>query len=262
MKTEANGIQINYELSGRDGAPVVMLSHSLASSMVMWNPQLDLMASHFKVLRYDMRGHGGSEAPENAYTLELLAEDAIALLDALGIDTVHFVGLSIGGMIGQGLALNYGSRLKSLVLCDTSAIMPDEAQPILQGRIAAARKEGMPGQVDDTLERWFTPGYLKENPPEVEMIRKQVLATPLAGYIGCSQALRGLNYLDRLSEIKLPTLIIVGEEDPGTPVAASEAMQKRIDGSKLVVLPAARHLSNIEQSKAFNEALMDFLLKY
>ena len=262
MKTEANGIQINYELSGRDGAPVVMLSHSLASSMVMWNPQLDLMASHFKVLRYDMRGHGGSEAPEYAYTLELLAEDAIALLDVLGIDTVHFVGLSIGGMIGQGLALNYGGRLKTLVLCDTSAIMPDEAQSILQERMTAAREKGMADQVDGTLERWFTPEYLKENPPEVEMIRKQVLATPLAGYIGCSQALRGLNYLDRLSEIKLPTLIIVGEEDPGTPVAASEAMQERIGGSKLVVLPAARHLSNIEQSKAFNEALMDFLLKY
>lgn len=259
MKTEANGIQINYELSGQDGAPVVMLSHSLASSMVMWNPQLDLLASHFKVLRYDIRGHGGSEAPEGAYTLELLAEDVVALLDVLGIDRVHFVGLSIGGMIGQGLALNHGDRLKNLVLCDTSAIMPDQAQPILQGRIAAAREDGMPGQVDDTLERWFTPGYLKENPPEVEIIRKQILATPLAGYIGCSQALSGLNYLDRLSEIKLATLIIVGEEDPGTPVAASEAIQARIAGSKLVVLPAARHLSNIEQSGAFNETLMDFL---
>jgi 3-oxoadipate enol-lactonase len=260
MNINANGINLNYELSGKEGAPVVMLSHSLSSSMVMWHPQLDLIASHFKVLRYDMRGHGGSEAPQGAYTLELLAEDAVALLDALGIDTVHVVGLSIGGMIGQGLALNHGGRLKSLVLCDTSAIMPDEAQPILQGRIAAAREEGMPGQVDDTLDRWFTPGYLKGNPPEVEMIRKQVLATPLAGYIGCSQALGGLNYLDRLSEIKLPTLIIVGEEDPGTPVAASEAMQERIDGSKLVVLSAARHLSNIEQSGAFNAALMDFLL--
>jgi len=259
MKINANGIDINYELTGKKGAPVVMLSHSLASSMVMWNPQLDWMASHFKVLRYDMRGHGGSDAPEGAYTLELLVDDAVALLDALSIDTVHFVGLSIGGMIGQGFALNHGGRLKSLVLCDTSAIMPDEAQPILQGRIAAAREEGMPGQVDDTLERWFTPGYLKEDPPEVEMIRKQVLATPLAGYIGCSQALRGLNYLDRLSKIKLPTLIIVGEEDPGTPVAASEAMYERISGSKLVVLPSARHLYNIEQAGAFNEALMDFL---
>jgi len=260
MKINVNGIDINYELTGREGAPVVMLSHSLASSMVMWNPQLEALESHFKVLRCDMRGHGGSAAPEGAYTLELLAEDAVALLDALGIATVHFVGLSIGGMIGQCFALNYADRLKSLTLCDTSAIMPDEAKPILQGRIAAARANGMAGQVEDTLVRWFTPGYLKANPPEVEMIRQQVLATPLAGYIGCSEALKGLKYIERLSEIKLPTLIIVGEEDPGTPVAASEAMHARIAGSKLVVLPAARHLSNIEQAAAFNEALLNFLL--
>ncbi|UCD81712.1 MAG: alpha/beta fold hydrolase, partial [Desulfobacterales bacterium] len=171
MKINANGIDINYELTGRQGAPVVMLSHSLASSMVMWNPQLDSLEPQFKVLRYDMRGHGGSDAPDGAYSLELLAEDAVALLDALSIDTVHFVGLSIGGMIGQGLALNYADRLKSLTLCDTSAIMPDEAQAILQERIAAARKNGMADQVDGTLERWFTPEYLKANPPEVEMIR-------------------------------------------------------------------------------------------
>jgi len=262
MKILANGIQINYEITGQEGAPVVMLSHSLASSMVMWNPQLESLESHFQVLRYDMRGHGDSDAPDGAYTLELLVEDAVALLDALAIDTVHFVGLSIGGMIGQGLALDHGDRLKSITLCDTSAIMPAEAQPILQERIAAARENGMADQVDGTLERCFTPQYLTENPPEVEIIRQQVQATPLAGYIGCSEALRGLNYLDRLLEIKLPTLIIVGEEDPGTPVAASEAIQERIDGSKLVVLPAARHLSNIEQSVAFNEALMDFLPKY
>jgi 3-oxoadipate enol-lactonase len=261
MKILANGIQINYELTGQAGAPVVMLSHSLASSMVMWNPQLTSLEAHFQVLRYDMRGHGDSDAPEGAYTLELLADDAVALLDALGIDTVHFVGLSIGGMIGQGLALNHADRLKSIALCDTSAIMPAEAQPILQERIAAARASGMDDQVDGTLERWFTPQYLEENPPEVEMIRKQIAATPLAGYLGCSEALGGLNYLDRLSEIKLPTLIMVGEEDPGTPVAASEAIHDRIAGSQLVILPAARHLSNIEQADAFNQSLMAFLLK-
>jgi 3-oxoadipate enol-lactonase len=261
MKISANGIQINYELTGKAGAPAVMLSHSLASSMVMWNPQLESLESHFQVLRYDMRGHGDSDAPDGAYTLELLADDAVALLEALKIDKVHFVGLSIGGMIGQGLALNHGARLKSICLCDTSAIMPAEAQPILQERIAAARESGMAGQVDGTLERWFTPHYLKENPPEVEMIRQQIAATPLAGYLGCSEALRGLNYLERLSGIKLPTLIMVGEEDPGTPVAASEAIHERIAGSQLVILPAARHLSNIEQSEAFNQSLMDFLLK-
>jgi 3-oxoadipate enol-lactonase len=258
MKTEANGIYINYELSGNDGAPVVMLSHSLASSMVMWSPQLGSLEPHFKVLRYDMRGHGGSDVPDGAYTLEQLVEDAVALLDSLSIDTVHFVGLSIGGMIGQGLALDHGDRLKSLTLCDTSALIPDEAQPILLERIEAARKNGMRGQVDGTLERWFTPEYLKQNPPAVQMIRRQILATPVAGYIGCSEALRGLKYLERLPGITLPTLIVVGEEDPGTPVAASEAIHERIAGSKLVVLPSARHLSNIEQAEGFNDALMAF----
>ena len=262
MKIQANDIQINYELSGRDDAPVVMLSHSLASSLVMWNPQLDSLESKFKVLRFDTRGHGDSDAPEGKYTLELLAADAVALMDALGIDAVHFVGLSMGGMIGQNLALDHGNRLKSLTLCDTAAIMPDEAQPIWQQRIAAAREKGLQDQVDETLERWFTPEYLSQNSPRVELIRRQILATPVAGYIGCSEAIRDLDNLKRLSEINLPTLIMVGEEDPGTPVAASEAMQERIDGSELVVLPAARHLSNIEQSGAFNEALMGFLLKY
>jgi 3-oxoadipate enol-lactonase len=259
MKIKANGIDINYELTGRQGAPVVMLSHSLASSMVMWDPQLGALEPHFKVLRYDMRGHGRSAAPDGPYSLEMLAEDAVALLDALDIDTVHFVGLSIGGMIGQGFALNHGDRLESLVLCDTSAIMPAEAQPILQQRIAAARQNGMADQVDGTLERWFTPQYLKANPPQVELIREQIKTTPLAGYIGCSEALRGLNYLERLSEIKVPTLIVVGEEDPGTPVAASQAIHERIAGSQLVILPSAMHLCNIEQAESFNRALLKFL---
>ena len=261
MKISANGIQINYELTGQEGAPVVMLSHSLASSMVMWDPQLVSLEPHFQVLRYDMRGHGDSDAPAGAYTLELLVEDAVGLLDALSIDTVHFVGLSIGGMIGQGLGLSHAHRLKSLTLCDTSAIMPDEAQPILQERIAAAREDGLADQVEGTLERWFTPQYLQDNPPEVEMIRRQIAATPLAGYIGCSEALRGLNYLERLSAIQLRTLIMVGEEDPGTPVAASEAIHERIAGSQLVILPSARHLSNIEQADLFNRSLMEFLLQ-
>jgi len=212
-------------------------------------------------LRFDTRGHGDSDAPEGKYSLEMLAEDAVALLDALQIDTVHFVGLSMGGMIGQNLALDHKKRLKSLALCDTSAIMPDEVQPIWQQRLAAARENGMQGQVEETLERWFTPAYLKKNPPEVEMIRRQIAATPLAGYIGCSEAIRRLDNLKRLSAINIPTIIIVGEEDPGTPVAVSEAMHERISGSKMVILPSARHLSNIEQAGAFNEALTDFLLK-
>ena len=259
MKMHANGIDINYELTGKKGAPVVMLSQSLACSLVMWQPQMDMLESAFRVLRFDTRGHGDSDTPQGSYSLEQLAMDAIGLMDALKVDAVHFVGLSMGGMIGQSLALDYADRLKSLTLCDTAAIMPDETQPVWQQRIDAAGEKGIKGQVDETLERWFRPEYLQQNPPEVEMIRRQILATPVAGYIGCCEAIRRLKYLDRLSGINLPTLIMVGEEDPGTPVAASEAMHERISDSRLVVLPSARHLSNIEQSEAFNAALMEFL---
>ncbi len=262
MKVNTNGIDINYELTGKKGAPVVMLSHSLACSLVMWQPQMAVLESAFQVLRFDTRGHGDSDAPQGAYSFEQLAMDAIGLMDALKIDRVHFVGLSMGGMIGQGLALDYADRLKSLALCDTAAIMPDETDPIWQQRIEAAGEKGLQGQVDETLERWFRPEYLQQNPPEVEMIRRQILATPVAGYIGCCEAIRRLKYLDRLSKITLPTLIVVGEEDPGTPVAASEAMHERISDSRLVVLPSARHLSNIEQSEAFNAALMEFLIQH
>ena len=259
MRIRANGIQMNYEISGKKGAPVVILSHSLSSSLLMWNPQMDALNPYFQVLRYDTRGHGKSDAPSGAYTLELLAEDVIKLLDGLGMDRVHLVGLSMGGIIGQCLALNHSHRLKSLVLCDTTPVFPAESQPIWQERMDKARTKGMEALLEETMERWFTPTFLKRNPPMVKLIREQILATPVAGYIGCAEAIRRLNYLDRLSEIKMPTLIMVGEDDPGTPVSASEAMHKRISNSKLVVLPSARHLSNVEQTDAFNSALLTFL---
>jgi 3-oxoadipate enol-lactonase len=259
MLIKANGIQISYELSEEKDAPVVVLSHSLGSSMLMWQPQFEVLKSHFRVLRYDMRGHGKSEATEGAYTFEQLAADVIGLLDALKLESVHFVGLSIGGMIGQCLALNYADRLRTLSLCDTAAIIAKDALPLFEERIRRARDQGMEALVKETLERWFTQSYLKQNSPEVERIRNQILATSLAGFVGCSRAILGLNYIERLSEIDLPTLIIVGEDDPGTPVTASQAIHQRIQNSKLVVLPSAAHLSNIEQADAFNSALLEFL---
>jgi len=261
MKITANGIQIHYEWSGKKGAPVVMLSHSLGSSLVMWNPQMNILEPHFRVLRYDIRGHGGSDAPSGPYTLELLGKDATGLLDALGIEKVHWIGLSMGGMIGQFVALNHAQRLSSLALCDTAATIAEEAQPVWQERIDRARHRGMEAQVEETMQRWFTPSFLGRNPPMLKVIQKEFLVTPVEGYIGCAEAIRKLNYLDRLSKISIPTLIMVGEDDPGTPVAASEAIHKRISGSRLVILPSARHLSNVEQSEAFNEALLKFLLE-
>lgn len=259
MRIKVNNIQMNYELSGKKGAPVVVLSHSLASSLVMWNPQMDTLNLYFQVLLYDIRGHGDSDTPLGAYTLELLGNDAIGLLDALNINQVHFIGLSMGGMIGQCLALNYPHRLKSLVLCDTASVIPSDAQPIWQERIDKARKKGMEALLEETMERWFTPAFLTKNSQMLALIQKQFLATPVSGYIGCAEAIRKLNYLDRLSEIKMPTLIMVGEDDPATPVSASVAMHERISNSKLVILPSARHLSNVEQTEAFNTALLTFL---
>jgi 3-oxoadipate enol-lactonase len=259
MQVSANSIQMEYVLSGKQDAPIIMMSHSLGTTLALWEYQLEALAPHFLVLRYDTRGHGGSQATDGAYTLEQLGSDAVSLLDVLGVERIHWVGISMGGMIGQELALNHPDRLLSLTLCDTAAALPPEAQPLWQERIEMARNKGLGSLVEGTLERWFTPAFLAKNPPQVEHIRRQFLATSVAGYIGCSEAIRGLNYLDRLPGIQLPTLIIVGEDDPGTPVAVSEAIQERIASSRLVVLPQAAHLSNVEQSQPFNQALLGFL---
>jgi 3-oxoadipate enol-lactonase len=259
MKIKANGIQMNYELSGKEEAPVVVLSHSLASSLAMWNPQMEALEPHFRVLRYDTRGHGKTEAPSGKYNFEMLADDALGLLDALGIEVVHWVGLSMGGMIGQCLALNNAARLFSLSLCDTAAVMTDENQPVWQEYIDTARNQGLQPLMQATMARWFTAPYRAQNPPTIQMIQRHFLETPVAGYIGCGEAIRALNYLEQLPQVKTPTLIMVGEEDPGTPVAASQAMHERIPDSRLVILPSAAHLSNVEQAQAFNKALTGFL---
>jgi 3-oxoadipate enol-lactonase len=252
-------ITTHYELCGDLAGPVVMLSHSLASGSSMWDWQLAALQSRFRVLRYDTRGHGGSEVPPAPYRLDELVEDAVALLDALDIRRVHFVGLSMGGMIGQGLALDHPQRLLSLCLCSTAALMPEAAQPAIQERIDTALTEGMQALAESTLARWFTPGFLKSRPPAVERIRRQLLATPPAGYVGCIEAIRRLDYLDRLAHIRLPTLVMVGADDPGTPVSASLAIHESIPGSRLEVIGSAMHLANIEQTEIFNRTLLGFL---
>jgi 3-oxoadipate enol-lactonase len=191
--------------------------------------------------------------------LKLLVEDVVGLMDALNIRSVHFTGLSMGGMIGQGLALDHADRVMSLVLCDTTSYISEEAQPMWQERFDAVRQEGLRALVDVTMERWFTPFFLRLNPPIVQKIRQDILNTPVDGYIGCGEAIRRLNYRDRLREISLPTLVLVGEDDPGTPVSFARAIHERIAESKLVILPSARHLSNVEQPEAFNTALLGFL---
>jgi len=259
MIIEANGIRMNYEISGARDAPIVMLSHSLGCRLDMWDAQVPVLEGRFRVLRYDTRGHGATDAPEGAYTMALLGQDALALLDALQIREVHWIGLSMGGMIGQYIALNHPHRFKSIVLCDTAGAMPEENQPLWDERIDAARRKGMEALVEVTMERWFTRSFLDRRPPEVDRIREQFLSTTVTGYIGCSEAIRRIDFLDRLHQVSLRTLVMVGAEDPATPVEAAKTIQERIPDAGLVVLPSAAHLSNIEQHETFNEALIQFL---
>jgi len=259
MRTIANGIVTSFELDGPRDAPVVTLSHSLAASLEMWEPQLAALTQMYRVLRYDTRGHGGSEVPPGPYTLEMLADDVVGLLEGLGIERTHFIGLSMGGMIGQALALRHPETLYSLVLADTSSRMPPESGPIWDERVATAEREGMAALVEGTIARWFTRPFVERCPEIVDGVRLLIRSTAPQGFSSCSQAIRCLDYAARLHEIRIPTLVIVGEEDMGTPVAASELMHEAIAGSKLVVIPSAAHLSNIEQAEKFNEAVRSFL---
>ncbi len=262
MHLTVNDIEMNYEISGKHKAPVVVLSHSLGSSTVMWKPQIEELSSEYQVLRYDTRGHGDSEAPDGAYDLDLLGDDAVALLDALDIERVHWVGLSMGGMIGQSIALRYPERLLTLALCDTMAVVPDEMQGVWLERIEIARESGMDALADATMERWFTEAFRSTHAQAVAPIRRQFVATAVAGFVGCCEAIRCLNYLPRLNSIETPTLAVVGEHDQATPVAAADAIHDRIASSERVVIPNAAHLSNIEQHELFNKTVLDFLKRH
>ena len=259
MKVKANGIEMHYTLEGPATAPVVMLSHSLATDLSMWEPQLAALRARYRVLSYDTRGHGGTEAPAAAYSLDLLADDAAKLLSALGIRDTHWIGLSMGGMIGQALALKSPHLFKSLALCDTSSRIPAEAKPLWAERIKTAESQGMEPLVEPTLSRWLTAPFREKRKDVVDRVAAMIRSTPPRGYAGCCHAISALDLTDRLPAISLPTLVVVGEEDQGTPVAASKVIQERIKGSELVIIPAAAHLSNMEQPEAFTSAITKFL---
>ncbi len=259
MRVLAADLHVNCQLSGPERAPIVVLGHSLGSSGIMWEQQMPVLVGGYRVLRYDTRGHGGSDTPAGPYTLNQLGDDVVAMLDALDVERVHWVGLSMGGMIGQNLALRYPQRLLSLALCDTTSKIPDEARSVWDDRIAEAEKSGMQALCDSTMQRWFTPPFLAEGGPQLQSIRQQFLDTPTSGYVGCCQAIRELDYTDSLSQIALPVQLIVGADDPSTPPEASRVIQQNISGAALTVIDNASHLSNVERPLEFNNALLDFL---
>lgn len=258
MYANVGAHKLYYEVHG-DAGPWVVLSHSLACDHTMWDPQIPLLAKHYRVLAYDTRGHGKSDVPPGPYTLDDLAADVIGVMDTVGVERAHLVGLSMGGMTAQHAALMAPERFLSLVLADTSARIPPELRPMWEQRMATAREQGMAALEAGTLERWFTAGYRASNPGPVAAIGELIRSTPVDGYVGCSHGISHLDVLDRIGSITCPVLVIVGAEDAGTPVAWHEAIHAAIPHSKYVVLQDAAHLSNIEQAAAFDAALMPFL---
>jgi 3-oxoadipate enol-lactonase len=260
MKATVNGIETYYEIHGNRNAPTwLVFSHSLACSVRMWDGEIERHKAKHCVLAYDTRGHGQSAAPKGPYTLEALADDLQALLRHLKIEKPHYVGLSMGGMIGQTAALKYPGIFRSMTLADTTSRYPAEAAPMWEERIRTAESKGMAPLVQPTLERWFTEPFRKSHPEKVKQVADLIGNTPVAGYAGCCAAIPKINVTARLKEIKTPALVICGENDPGTPPAMAREIQQNLPGAKLSLIPQAAHLSNIEQPEAFNRALGDFL---
>jgi 3-oxoadipate enol-lactonase len=241
MKANTNGIETHYTVQGE--GPWLVFSHSLACNVSMWDPQVAEFAKRYKVLCYDTRGHGQSSAPQGAYSLEQLADDAKALLDTLGIT----------------FALKYPGVFETLTLADTTSRYPADLQPLWQARIKTATEGGMEPIVQPTLERWFTEPFRASGAKIVSEIAQAIRTTPVAGFIGCCHAIPKIDVTARLREIKTPSLVIVGEHDPGTPPSMAREIHENLPGSELVTIPSAAHLSNLEQPEAFNRALASFL---
>lgn len=250
------GNEIAYAIEGE--GPWLTLSHSLASNMSAWDPQLPLLTPRFRVLRFDTRGHGLSSAPADPYKLEDLAQDVCDLFEFLKIEKTHWVGLSMGGMIGQTLILKYPNLFHSLVLADTTSKRPENAKQMWGDRIAQAKAEGMPAMVESTLKRWFSDGFRKTHPDIIRKIANGIETTSLNGFSGCCQAISEINTFERLTEIQCPVLILVGEHDHGTPPEMARAMKQQIPKAHFSEIPNAGHISNIEQPTVFNQHLIDF----
>ncbi|KPF71618.1 3-oxoadipate enol-lactonase [Bosea sp. AAP35] len=250
------GEPFNIRFDGPTEAPVLMLSNSLGTNLSMWDPQIPEWSRHFRVLRYDSRGHGLSVATDKAFAIDTLGRDALAILDHFGIENAHWCGVSKGGMVGQWLATHARERMGRLVLANTAAHMGPAS--LWDGRIETARSQGMDALVKGVLERWFSPRFREAEPTTVARVGSMLTTTPAIGYATCCAAIRDMDQREAIRSVTNPVLVIIGTVDPATPPAAGHLIAQAIPGSRTVELEAA-HLSNLEQPEAFTNAVQDFL---
>ena len=254
---DVNGVRTAYRFDGPKDAPVLMLSNSLMSTHRMWDPQMTAFTRHHRVLRYDTRGHGSSQTTPGPYSIERLAEDAAALIDSLVGGPVHFLGLSMGGMIGQRLAVSRPDLVNKLVLCDTASIMP--TPEMWNGRISTAEQNGLEALVGSTIKRWFTEPFIQASPAAIGFVEGMIRDTDAPGYIACAKAIRDMNQTHILKDIKARTLVLIGALDPACTPQQGEVLHAHIPAAETVTIEDAAHLSNIEKPTEFNEAVLSFL---
>jgi 3-oxoadipate enol-lactonase len=253
-------VKTHYRIEGTNDGPVVTLSHPLGATLDLWDGQAAALEDRYRVLRYDVRGHGASDVPPGPYTLEQMAGDLYAVLQAEHIASTHFVGLSMGGLIGMTAALTWPRAIESLVLCDTTSCYGAAIRAMWDDRIHAAESQGMTDAlIERTMEIWFTPAFRERHKATVDRVRAMLRGTDPRGYVGAVQAIADVDLTERLGAITCPTLVVVGERDAGTPPAMARAIHERIHGSRLLVLPDAAHCSVVERAAEFNRALLAFL---
>lgn len=261
MLLPLEGQTLCYDLVGPEGGEVVAFTHSLAADLGLWAEQVPaLLAAGFRVLRLDLRGHGGSRSAAGPYTMDALADDLVAVADATGIDRFHFVGLSIGGAIGQSLALRHAQRIRSLMLCDTQSESFADAATHWGRRIESLERAGSVEAIaDDTMGRWLTQEFRRNNPLRWSQIRSTVAGCTVEGYIGCAKALADFNYTDRLHTVRVPVLVACGSEDPRATPEESRRIAALFPDGRYQEFTGARHVPNVEQPEAFNRVLIDWL---
>lgn len=257
-RVELNGFSLNTRIDGQ-GDDWIVLSNSLGADLSMWDDQIEVLTAKYRVLRYDTRGHGGSDTPGEEASFADLNGDVIALLDHFGIEKAAFMGLSMGGMTGMGLAIDHADRVSRVVCADARADAPAPFQANWDSRIAAVSEGGLEAIVDGTLGSWLTEAWRDANPARVEQIRAMVLANDPQGYIACCHALKGLDCLRRLGDAGAPILYVGGDQDMGAAPEVMQAMADATPGGRYVSIPDAAHVANINAPAAFNAAIAAFL---
>ena len=251
-----SAVDVPHRIDGPDGAPVLVLSNSIGSTSAMWDPQVAALAEHFRVVRYETRGHAGAPVPDGPYTLDDLGGDVVALLDRLGAERAHFAGLSLGGMTGMWLGVNAPERIDRLVLLCTSAMLARDTD--WSARAKTVREEGTGAIAAATVERWFTPDWIRAHPDEAERWRETIAATPAEGYAGCAEAIGAMDLEDDVADVRAPTLVIAGIHDPATPPPHGELIADRIPDARLELVDGA-HLSNYERPDEVTALLLEHL---